>query len=214
MATKLGKIKKTALKEFTNMRSSGLIAMRLSANDSLESVHETSGNDHILMVTKSGKAIRFPEQNVRPMGRATKGVRGVNLNPDDEVISMEVFSEKHPKPKDKRKKSFRDLLTISENGLGKRTPTRLFPIQKRAGKGVKAAVVNEKTGKLACAIPVTESGEKVILTSTKGQVIKLPLKNIPQMGRATQGVIMMRFAKKNDKVAAVAVLDKGVDDED
>jgi len=214
MATKQGKIKKTALKEFVNMRSSGLIAMRLSAKDSLESVHETCGKDHILIATKTGKSIRFPEQNVRPMGRATKGVKGINLNPGDEVISMEVFSKKQTKPKDKRKKIFRDILTVSENGLGKRTPTRLFPVQKRAGKGVKAAVINSKTGKLACAVMVNQRIEKVILTSTKGQVIKLPLKNVPQMGRATQGVIMMRFAKKSGKVAAVALLEKNSETEE
>lgn len=208
MATKLGIIKKTALRHFSNMRSSGLIAMRLSSKDSLVSVHETSGKDYILIVSKEGKSIKFPEQNARPMGRATKGVKGINLNPGDEVISMEVFKSRQVRPKDKRRKTFRDILTISENGLGKRTPVRLFPTQKRAGKGVKAAVVNDKTGKLACAIMVNQRVEKIILTSTHGQVIKLPLKNVPQMGRATQGVIMMRFARKSDKVAAVACLEK------
>jgi len=99
-------------------------------------------------------------------------------------------------------------LTVSENGLGKRTPIRLFPVQKRAGKGVKAAVVNEKTGKLAGECIVTQNTEQVVITSKTGQVIKLPIKNIPQMGRATQGVILMRFAKKSDKAAAITALQK------
>ena len=208
IATKNGTVKKTSLKQFKNMRTSGLIAIRLAANDSLVSVQETCGKDYILIVTKKGKSIRFPEANVRPMGRATRGVRGIRLEKDDEVIAMEVFNQKADKPKDKRRKHFRDILTISENGLGKRTAVRFFPIQKRAGKGVKAAVVNEKTGNLVSARMVDQKIEKVIITSAHGQIIKLPLKNIPQMGRATQGVIMMRFARKSDQVAATAVLEK------
>jgi DNA gyrase subunit A len=208
MATKNGVVKKTKVKEFENMRSSGLIAIKLRKDDELVSVHETGGNDHIIIITKKGKGIRFPEKNARSMGRATSGVRGINLNKDDEVIGMEVFSEKLGKPDDKRRKFFRDILTISEKGLGKRTKIRLFPIQKRAGKGVKAAVVNDKTGPLAAEAFITHKTKQIIITSKKGQVIKLPIKNIPQMGRATQGVILMRFAKKGDGVAAVTALTK------
>lgn len=142
------------------------------------------------------------------MGRATTGVRGIKLETNDEVIGMEVFAEKTAKPKDKRRKIFRDILTISENGLGKRTGIHLFPVQRRAGKGVKAAVVNDKTGHLAAMAMVNEKMEQLIITSKSGQIIKLPLKNIPQMGRATQGVILMRFAKINDAVAAMACLEK------
>jgi DNA gyrase subunit A len=142
------------------------------------------------------------------MGRATTGVRGIKLEPNDEVIGMEVFAEKTTKPKDKRRKVFRDILTISEKGLGKRTGIHLFPVQRRAGKGVKAAVVNDKTGPLAAIAMVNEKMEQLVITSKHGQIIKLPLKNIPQMGRATQGVILMRFAKKNDAVAAMACLEK------
>jgi len=115
------------------------------------------------------------------------------------------------KPKDKRKKIFRDILTISEKGLGKRTAVHLFPIQRRSGKGVKGAQINEKTGPLACANMVDQKVELIVITSKSGQVIKLPLKNIPQMGRATQGVILMRFSKKGDKVAAVTTLSKSTD---
>ena len=213
MTTSKGKVKKTSVSEFKNMRSSGIIAIRLDSDDSLVSVRETSGNDHVIIITKKGKSIRFPESNTRHMGRATSGMMGIRLDKDDAVIAMEVFPAKEEISKDKRKKIFRDILTISGRGLGKRTPLRLFPVQKRAGKGVKAAVANDKTGNLTTAIMVDQKIEQIVITSTSGQVIKLPLKNIPQMGRATQGVILMRFARKSDSVAAVATLEKNGDNE-
>jgi DNA gyrase subunit A len=214
MATAKGNVKKTSIDEFKNMRASGIIAIRLDADDSLVSVRETSGNDHVMILTKQGKSIRFPEENARTMGRATSGVRGISISKDDEVISMEVFLAKQIIPEDKRKKVFRDVLTISEKGLGKRTPVMFFPIQKRSGKGVKASVVNSKTGPLAAACLVTNEIDQVVVTSKFGQVIKLPLKNIPEMGRSTQGVILMRFANSNDCVAAIATLDKSGGDEE
>jgi DNA gyrase subunit A len=214
ISTKNGVVKKTRIKEFQNLRSSGLIAIRLRKDDSLVSVLPTTGEDHILLVTKKGKSIRFPESNVRPMGRATSGVSGIKIDQGDAVISMEVFPAKLDIPKDKRKKFFRDILTISQHGLGKRTPIHLFPVQKRTGKGVKAAVINAKTGDLAAASMVTQAVDQVIMTSKDGQVIKLPLKNIPQLGRATQGVILMRFSVKSDLVAACACIAKDGDDEE
>ena len=209
MATRDGLIKKTQISEFENLRASGLIAIKLRGEDQLISVHPTGGDDHIILLTKRAKSIRFPEANVRPMGRATTGVTGIKLEPGDELIGMEVFPAKEDIPTDKRKKFFRDILTIAEKGLGKRTPVHLFPVQKRAGKGVKAAVVTDKTGNLKTAVMVTQNIDQVVITSRMGQVIKLPLKNIPQLGRATQGVILMRFADKTDSVAAAAVLEKG-----
>ena len=215
MATKTGLIKKTKISEFENLRASGLIAIRLKDQDQLISVHPTTGDDQIILLTKDAKSIKFPEANVRPMGRATTGVTGIKLDKSDELIGMEVFPAKENIPADKRKKYFRDILTIAEKGLGKRTPIKLFPIQKRAGKGVKAAVVTAKTGQLKTAVMVTQNMDQVVITSRMGQVIKLPLKNIPQLGRATQGVILMRFADKDDSVAAAATLEKGgVDEED
>lgn len=215
MATRDGLIKKTQISEFENLRASGLIAIKLRGEDQLISVHPTGGDDHIILLTKDAKSIRFPEANVRPMGRATTGVTGIKLEKDDELIGMEVFPAKENVPTDKRKKFFRDILTIAEKGLGKRTPVHLFPVQKRAGKGVKAAVVTDKTGNLRTAVMVTQNIDQVVITSRMGQVIKLPLKNIPQLGRATQGVILMRFADKTDSVAAAAVLEKGgADDEE
>lgn len=214
MATKNGIIKKTNIGEFENLRASGLIAIKLRTDDQLISVHPTGGEDHIILLTQKAKSIRFPEANVRPMGRATTGVTGIKLEAGDELIGMEVFPGKEKKIEDKRKKVFRDILTIAERGLGKRTPIHLFPVQKRSGKGVKAAVVSAKTGLLKTAKMVTPNIDQVIITSKMGQVIKLPLKNIPQLGRATQGVILMRFADKGDSVAAAAVLEKAVDEEE
>lgn len=214
MATQKGHVKKTKLSEFSNLRASGLIAIRMQKDDKLVTVRLTSGDDHAVIVTKKGKSIRFKETDARPMGRATSGVTGMKLDGGDEVISMEVFPAKENIPTDKRKKYFRDILTISERGLGKRTPVRLFPLQKRAGKGVKASTVTEKTGELKVALMVTQKVEQVIITSRGGQVIKLPLKNIPELGRATQGVILMRFADKTDGVAAAAYLEKGGDDDE
>ncbi|MDP1759948.1 MAG: DNA gyrase C-terminal beta-propeller domain-containing protein, partial [Candidatus Woesebacteria bacterium] len=214
MATNKGIIKKTLLSQFENLRASGLIAIKLQGTDTLVSAHLTNGDEHIMLLTRRGMSIKFPERNVRPMGRATTGVSGVRLEKDDIVIGMEVFPEKLEKVKDKRKKIFRDVLTLSIHGLGKRTRFDLFPIQKRSGKGVKACVVTPKTGDLACAVMVTEKSDQLIITSKKGQVIKLPVKNIPQLGRATQGVIIMRFANKGDSIAAATVLEKSGDEEE
>lgn len=214
LATASGVIKKTELKQFENLRSSGLIAIKLQGTDSLISAHLSFGSDNVMLLTKKGMSIRFPEANVRPMGRATTGVTGVKFDKDDNLIGMEVFPEKLEVPEDKRKKVFRDVLTLSIHGLGKRTRFDLFPMQKRAGKGVKACVVTDKTGDLACAAMVTENSDQLVITSKKGQVIKLPVKNIPQLGRATQGVIIMRFANKGDTIAAATVLAKTGDEEE
>ena len=214
MSTAKGVVKKTLSSQFKNLRSSGLIAIKLDPDDSLVSVRETSGDDHIFLLTKKGKSIRFPEANTRPMGRATSGMRGIKLEKDDAMIAMEVFSGKEAKVSDKRRKVFRDILTISEHGLGKRTPIHLFPVQRRAGKGVKAAVVNPKTGNLVAAQMVTPEVDQIVVTSKFGQIIKLPIKNIPKLGRATQGVILMRFTDKTDGVAGVATLYKNGDEEE
>ncbi|MBI4033114.1 MAG: DNA gyrase subunit A [Candidatus Blackburnbacteria bacterium] len=209
MATRGGTVKKTSLGAFKNLRASGLIAIKLDKGDSLSWVRPTSGEDHVLMATKLGKSIRFKETDVRPMGRTAHGVRGIKLAPGDQVVGMEIFSSRSEKPEDKRRKIFRDILVVNERGLGKRTPIPNFPIQKRGGMGVKISQLSEKTGSVIGALMVTQKIEQVIMTSRSGQVIKLPLKNIPRLGRATQGVILMRFGKnKGDSVAAVATLEK------
>lgn len=214
LATKQGVVKKTNLKEFENLRASGLIAIKLHKDDSLVAARLTKGADHIILLTKKGMSIRFPEENVRPMGRATSGVSGIRLKPEDEVIGMDVFPAKEIIPSDKRKRFFRDILTVSERGMGKRTKVTLFPVQKRSGTGVKAVVVTPKTGELRAAMMVTEKIDQLVITSKGGQVIKLPIKNIPGLGRATQGVILMRFTDKSDSVAAAAVLEKTDEEEE
>ncbi|OGM30148.1 DNA gyrase subunit A [Candidatus Woesebacteria bacterium RIFCSPHIGHO2_01_FULL_44_10] len=213
MATSDGIVKKTSIRDFENLRANGLIAIKLTGKDKLVNVHPTKGQDHILLITQSGKSIRFPEGNVRPMGRATQGVRGIKLTDGDKVIALEVFPEKLNVPKDGRKKSFRDILTISERGLGKKTRVELFPVQRRGGKGVKAAVVSAKTGKLTSAVMVTNKIDQIVITSKHGQIIKLPTKNIPRLGRITQGVILMRFAKKSDCCTAITALEKSGEEE-
>jgi DNA gyrase subunit A len=208
MATKLGTVKKTALNQFKNIRSSGLIAIKLTKGDELRWATITKGNNNIMLISRNGMSIRFSEKDVRPLSRATMGVRGMKLKKGDEVVTMESFSPKQERPADKRKKVFRDILVISEKGIGKRTQTTKFNIQKRGGVGVKAVKVNLKTGKLVAALKVDQNSSQVVITSKKGQVIKLPIKNIPQLGRNTQGVILMRFAKIGDKAVSATILDK------
>ncbi|PJC76811.1 DNA gyrase subunit A [Candidatus Shapirobacteria bacterium CG_4_8_14_3_um_filter_39_11] len=214
MVTKKGTVKKTPLSKFENVRSSGLIAINLSADDELCWAKITSGDDHILLVSHDGKSIKFSEKDVRQTGRDTQGVRGILLKKEDFVVGMEIAPNKLQEPKDKRKKIFKDILVVMENGVGKRTNITEFPLQKRGGMGVKVAEVTPKTGKVICSQAVDEEVEQVVLTSKQAQVIKLPLKNIPRLGRATQGVILMRLDKSSsDGVSAVACLRKETSEE-
>jgi DNA gyrase subunit A len=208
MATKKGQVKKTAVKKFDNIRSSGIIAIKLKGDDRLIKVAPTTGDSLVMLTTYNGKTIKFSEKDVRSMGRATSGMKGIRLKADDFVVSAQTYPDKPQKKEDKRRKYFRDLLVIMEHGLGKRTPVAKFPLQKRGGVGVKVANLTEKTGKVAEALAVTQAIEQIVITSRKAQVIKLPLKNIPTLGRNTQGVILMRFAKKGDTVASVTCLRK------
>ncbi len=212
LATQKGMVKKTEYREFQNLRANGLIAIKLTNGDKLVGARKTTGEDHVLLLTRKGKSIRFSEKDVRAMGRATTGVRGIKLSSNDEVISIESFAKELKEPEDKRFRVFRDILIISEKGIGKRTPVEKFPLQKRAGKGVKAAVLTAKTGDLQVGILVNQKMDQAVITSKHGQIIKLPVRNIPQLARATQGVILMRFAKEADEVAAVTALEKSEED--
>ncbi len=214
MVTQDGTVKKTRIVEFDSIRQSGKIAIKLEADDSLKWVKTTSGTDATLLVSHAGKSIKFKEEDVRPTARDTMGVRGIELKSGDYVVGMEVFSTSKVAPTDKRKKTFEDVLIVMEKGLGKRTSIRDWPLQKRGGQGVKPAEITAKTGQIIACIGVDETIDQVILTSRSAQVIKLPIKNIPQLGRATQGVILMRFAKKGDTVAAVTCLEKEIDNEE
>ena len=209
MVTKKGTVKKTSTSQFQNIRVSGLIAIKLEKNDELCWVKPTTGNNDILLVSREGKAIRFSEKGVRPTSRDTQGVRGIRLIGGDFIVGMEAVAEKIEIPKDKRKKVFLDILVVTENGLGKRTSLEHFRRQTRGGQGVKVASLNQRTGKIICCKLVDQGINQVVLTSKLAQVIRLPLKNIPRLGRATQGVILMRFTKGGgalDSVAAATCL--------
>jgi DNA gyrase subunit A len=157
----------------------------------------TDGKNDVLIVTKGGKAIKFTENSVRPLGRATMGVRGIKIDKTDEVIGMAVIS--------KAEKA--ELFVIMENGLGKKTPVEQFPLQGRGGQGVKVAKVTPKTGQVVVAQVIPSGAEEIIITSTKGQIVKLPIVQIPKLSRDTQGVILMRFAKASDKIAAATCIE-------
>lgn len=208
--TKDGVVKRTKISDYANIRNNGLIAIKLGGSDRLVWVNQTSGSDYILLVTKEGKSIRFDESDVRPTSRDTMGVRGILLAKDDYVVSMENLN-----PEDltaeKKRGVFKDLLVISEGGMGKRTDLRQYPLQNRGGQGVKVAELSAKTGKIAGALIVTEDDSELLITTREAQAIKLPIKNIPQLQRSTQGVILMRFAKAGDTVAAVTTIAKEVE---
>ncbi|KKR80092.1 MAG: gyrase subunit A protein [Microgenomates group bacterium GW2011_GWB1_40_9] len=199
MATKKGVIKKSKLTEYENIRRNGLVAIKLDPGDELEWVKLTGGSDEILMVSHEGKSIRFSGEEVRGTGRDTMGVRGILLKGNDYLVSMDVIT--------KENKSH-DFLTIMEKGIGKKTAIVGFPKQRRGGQGVKVADVKDKTGKVIVSQIIPSDTEGLIITSTKGQVVKLPIASIPRLGRATSGVILMRFTDKSDTVAAATCLTK------
>ena len=210
--TKTGVVKRTAMSKYENIKSNGLIAIKLNPGDSLVWVNKTSGSDHISLVSREGKSIRFKEADVRPTDRDTMGVRGILLKGEDYIISMESFAPEGPVSADKRVKFFRDYLIVTENGMGKRTPLEEYPVQNRSGQGLKVSETTDKTGKVAGALLVDQTSEMLLITTSQGQAIKLPVKNIPRLGRATQGVILMRFAKEGDSVAAVTVISDSDED--
>jgi len=208
MATKRGLIKKTELSQFAKIKANGLTSIKLDEKDELLGAKVTSGDDEVFMVTSHGKAIRFHERDARSMGRATQGVRGILIKPDDYLVTMETFPSRENKPDDGRKRYFRDLLVVTERGIGKRTPVSLFPLHKRGGMGVKVAKITPKTGTIVAAELVTPEIDEIMLTTKKAQMIKLPLRNIKQLGRNTQGVILMRLGSSDDSVAAMACGEK------
>jgi len=197
MATKKGTVKKSKLKAYEHIRKNGLVAIKLEATDELRWAKQSTGSDDILLVSHEGKSIKFKEAEVRPTARDTMGVRGINFGKDDFVVAMEVIGAESQKA---------DFFTIMEKGIGKRTSFSGFPRQHRGGKGVKVATVNSKTGKVATAEMVTPDCQNLVLTSIKGQVVKLPITSIPRLSRATQGVILMRFSKKDDAISAATCL--------
>ena len=197
MATKKGTIKKTPVEDFMNVRKSGLIAMKLRPGDSLEWIKETSPGNEVILVSHEGKGIRFNEEDARPMGRPSIGVRGMKLKPNDEVVEMDVVKDPN----------VAELLVIMENGLGKMTTVQEYRFQARGGSGVKTANITAKTGKIVGAkILDKDTDADLVIISKAGQVIRLHSKQIPSQGRTTQGVYLMRM-RPNDKVASISVID-------
>ncbi len=211
LATKKGVIKKSSIDKFKNIRQTGLTAIKLDDNDQLAWAKLTDGSNQIFLVTKNGKCIRFNESDTRPMGRHTRGVRGILLKENDYLVSIGIVPQTIEQ-KNKQEKSFRHLLVVTENGVGKRTDVYLYPLQKRGGIGVKVANLTSKTGNIAAAQVVSETDDQVILISKKAITLKLPLKNIPTLNRNTKGVILMRFKSNEDKLNAMTVLEKNEDD--
>jgi DNA gyrase subunit A len=196
MCTVRGVVKKTPFEQYKNVRQSGLIAINLDQGDELRWIRMTNGENEIVISTAQGQAIRFHEKDVRPMGRVSRGVRGIRLRTDDQVIGMDTVQ------------TGSSIFVISQSGYGKRTKIAQFTPHARGGVGIRSAVVNTKTGRLVGVKTLNgDDGQEVIIISQQGQTIRLGLKDIPELGRATQGVRIMRL-KDDDVVVSLALVDK------
>jgi DNA gyrase subunit A len=201
LVTKKGLIKKVDIAEITKVRKSGLIAIKLKSGDILLYAKPSTGVDEIVLVTNDGMSVRFREKDVRPMGRSAAGVRGIRLKGSDFVVRMDI-NEKGIKDANL------DLLIVMKNGYGKRSGINSYRLQSRGGTGIKTAKITEKTGKIIGArlINNKDLDRDMIIISEKGQVIRLPLKSVSHLGRATQGVRLMSFKEKGDKVASITLV--------
>ena len=192
MATKNGIIKKTSLSEYKNIRKSGIQAITLREDDELIEVKTADNNDIIFMVTKYGKCIKFALTDVRRTGRSSIGVRGINLEANDEVVGMQL------------ERQGSTLLVVTENGMGKRTDINEFGIQRRGGKGVKCYKINEKTGNLVGVKAVNDNNEIMLITS-EGIIIQMLVSDISTIGRVASGVKLIRLDNDKDvNVVAIA----------
>jgi DNA gyrase subunit A len=200
-ATKNGVVKKTELKAYnTNLKADGIIAIKMREGDELVGVRHSTGEDDVLMVSRLGQAIRFSEQDVRAMGRDASGVQGMRMRGDDEVISVAIAADDA------------DLLVITENGYGKRTRVSEYPKKGRGGMGVKTVQLTAARGHLAGA-RVVRDGYQVMLISTGGTVIKMPVEDVKRLGRSTQGVIVMRL-REGEQVSTLAPVVESGDEPD
>ena len=198
LCTKSGTIKKTMLEDFSRPRQNGVNAITILENDHLLDARLTDGNCEIMMAVKSGRAIRFPEDKVRPTGRGAIGVAGIEVADQmDEVIGM-ICVNKDDKS--------RTVLVVSEKGYGKRTPVEEYRVTNRGGKGVKTINVTEKTGKLVGILDVMQK-EDLMITCKSGITIRMPVNGISELGRATQGVKLIRL-DEGDGIAAITQLDE------
>ena len=197
-ATRHGIVKKTPLSDFSNIRKVGLIALVLRDDDELVGVRMTDGNRQIVMGTKQGMSIRYPESEVRAMGRAATGVKGITLSENDEVIDMDVVDEQD------------DVLIVTSKGYGKRTPMNEYRIQSRGGKGIKTLNLTPKNGYVVGLKVVRENQDLMIITAS-GTVIRTSMEGISTMGRNTQGVRLIH-TREDDEVATVTQVDRGEND--
>lgn len=201
MCTVRGVIKKTPFEQYKNVRTSGLIAINLDQGDELKWIRTTGGDNEVVISTSQGQAIRFHERGARPMGRVSRGVRGIRLRADDRVIGMDIVEANS------------SIFVISKYGYGKRTKIAQFTPHARGGVGIRSAVVNAKTGELIGVKTLGEQDQQeVIIISKSGQTIRLGIKDIPDLGRATQGVRIMRL-NDNDEVVSLALVDKTDNDD-
>ena len=192
MATKKGLVKKTLISEYNNIRKTGIISISLKEDDELIEVKLTDNEKDIFLVTRNGKCIRFNENDVRPTGRTSMGVIGMTLDADDEIIGMQLDSQGD------------SLLIASENGMGKRTSLDEFNCQHRGGKGVLCYNVTEKTGYVIGAKAVND-GHEIMMITSGGIIIRMPVDGISKIGRYTSGVKLMNIDVENDiKVASIA----------
>ena len=201
MATTKGTVKKTPLQDYANIRTNGLITIKLDDGDELRWIKQTTGKNDVIISTSAGQAVRFNELECRPMGRAARGVRGVRLRPDDNVVGMDIVCADDQK-----------LLVISSQGYGKITKVSNFPSHKRGGVGIKAAVVTSKTGPIITVQTLEEDANEALLISQNGQTIRVALKDIPTLGRTTQGVRIMRMSE-GDAVSSIGIMQETKEDE-
>jgi DNA gyrase subunit A len=203
LATRQGLIKKSKVSLYDNIRSTGIIAISLNDDDELVQGQITTGQDEILLTTHNGKCIRFKEKDIKDSGRNTKGVKGISLKVKDYVVSFQKITA------DIAQNDESALLVVTEKGMGKRTKLEHYPSQKRSGLGVKVADVTPKTGRIASARIITSHHKELVISTQKGQTIKLPNeeKAIPYLTRPTQGVILMKL-KKGDKVVTTALTEE------
>jgi len=201
MVTRKGVIKKTSLADFQNIRSNGIIAINVDEGDQLLDVVLTDGTKRIFIATHNGLAIRFDEKNVRPMGRATRGMRGIDLRPDDFVVSVCPVSAEDTER----------MLSVSEQGYGKQTPITTYRLQSRGGKGVINMKTTEKTGKVVAVFPVEDDAEIMIITQ-QGKLIRLEAADIRKTGRSAQGVRLIK-TDPSDKVTSASLVEAAAEDE-
>ncbi|EAD5991080.1 DNA gyrase subunit A [Listeria monocytogenes] len=196
--TKHGVVKRTTLSQFAKIRQSGLRAVELRENDELISVQMTDGSKNMIIATKHGQSIYFPEENIRVMGRTAAGVRGIRLREDDEVIGMEVLEDDEK------------VLVVTEKGYGKQTPASQYPLRNRGGMGVKTVTITEKNGNLVAMKTVTGE-EDLMLMTVSGVLIRFEIDTVSQTGRSAMGVKLIRL-DEDEKVATVAKVPKEEDE--